>query len=165
MNPYPKLFIEKVTDIHIGLLKELNIKGIIVDLDNTLIDYEENLLSGAEKWCKDLKGLGISFCIVTNSGGKEKVTKVANALDIPYIMYAKKPFTGGYLKAKTLMGLPNRSIAVVGDQLLTDILGANNLNMYSILVEPIDPKEMILTKIRRPIERGLLKKHFNKRSK
>ena len=165
MDLYPKLYIEKVTDIHIGLLKELNIKGLILDVDNTLIDSERNQVENVDKWCKDLQNHGVRFCIASNSNNREKVEKVAKDLGVPYILFAKKPFSAGLLKAKTTLGLSNKNIAVVGDQIFTDILGANNLDMYSILTEPISEQENIITKIKRPLENYVIKKYLESKEK
>lgn len=89
---YPKLYLKSVTEITIEILNRNNIKALILDVDNTLIDYYKNMPDGIKKWCEDLKKSGIKFCIVSNSNKKEKVEKVAKILEIPYIYFAKKPF-------------------------------------------------------------------------
>lgn len=162
MHFYPNIYIEKITDITMVLVKKYHIKGFILDVDNTLIDYNKQMLEGVEKWCNDLKKETISFCIVSNSNKKEKVKKVAKKLDIPYVFFATKPFKRGFKKAKRILGLQDKQIAVVGDQLFTDVLGANRCNMISILTKPIDEKDLFITVIKRPIERYILKKYESK---
>ncbi len=157
---YPKMYLKNVKEITYELLHENGIKGLILDVDNTLIDYYKNMIDGLENWCEDLKGKGIKFCIASNSNKKEKVKDVSEKLEIPYIFFAKKPFKGGLNKARNIMKLQNSEVAVVGDQIFTDVLGANRCKMFSILVEPIEEKDLLITKIKRPIE-NLIKRKIN----
>ena len=158
---YPNLYINSVKDIEYEMLNKNNIKGLILDVDNTLLDYYKNMPEGIEEWCKNLKEKGIKFCIVSNSNNKDKVNNVSKRLGIPYIFFAKKPLKGGLNKAAKLMELKNNEVAVVGDQIFTDILGANRCKMFSILVDPINEKDMFVTIIKRPIE-NLIKKNYKK---
>ena len=125
---------------------------MILDVDNTLIDYYRNMPEGIETWCKSLKQKGISFCIASNSNKKEKVEMVAKNLEIPYIYFAKKPLKTGLRRAASMMELEPAKVAVVGDQIFTDVLGANRTGMFSILVDPIEEKDIWITLIKRPIE-------------
>lgn len=159
---YPKLYIKNVKEIKIEFLKENKIDGLILDVDNTLIDYYKNMPEGIEQWCKSLKNSGIKFCIASNSNKKEKVENVAKKLNIPYVFFAKKPLKTGLNKAKKIMGLENKNIAVVGDQIFTDVLGANRCKMFSILVDPIKEKDIFITIIKRPIE-NLIKNNYLKK--
>ena len=158
---YPDLYINNVKEIEYEFLKERNIKGLILDVDNTLIDYYKNMPEGVEEWCKDLQDKNIKFCIASNSNKKEKVKSVSEKLGIPYIFFAKKPLKMGLNKAKKIMKLESSEVAVVGDQIFTDVLGANRCKMFSILVDPIEEKDIFITVIKRPIE-NLIKKNYNK---
>lgn len=158
---YPNLCLNNVKEIKYDFLNKNNIKGLIIDVDNTLIDYYRNMPEGVEEWCKELKEKGIKFCIASNSNSKEKVKSVSEKLAIPYIFFAKKPLKMGLNKAKKIMELENAEVAVVGDQIFTDVLGANRCNMFSILVEPIQEKDFFITVIKRPIE-NWIKKKYNK---
>lgn len=158
---YPKLYIDNVKEITFELLQKNGIKGLILDVDNTLIDYYKNMPDGVKKWCEDLKNRGIKFCIASNSNKKEKVKEVSKKLDIPYIYFAKKPLKMGLIKAKNIMGLEAKQVAVVGDQIFTDVLGANRCKMFSILVNPIEEKDIFITIIKRPIE-NLIKNNYKK---
>ena len=131
-----------------------------MDVDNTLIDYYENLIDGVDKWCIDLKNQGIKFCIASNSNKENKIKKVSEKLNIPYVFFAKKPLKVGLIKAAKIMGLEEKEVAVVGDQIFTDILGANRCKMFSILVEPIKEKDMLITRIKRPIENFIKKSYL-----
>ena len=119
---YPKQYLNNVKEISIELLEKNKIKGLILDVDNTLIDFDKKMLEGVEKWVQDLKKCGIKFCILSNSNKIEKIKAVADKLEIPFIYFAKKPFKKGFEKAKELLQLKAKNIAVVGDQIMTDVL-------------------------------------------
>lgn len=163
MKLYPKQYLNKVTDITEDFLIENNIKGIILDVDNTLIYYNRELLKDVDLWCKDLLEKGIKLCIVSNSNKKEKVKMVAGKLNIQYISFGMKPLKRGLNKARKILKLPSKNIAVVGDQLFTDVLGANRSGMYSILVKPLEEKDIFITRIKRPMEEAIIKKYLKNR--
>ena len=147
------------------LLKKNNIKGLILDVDNTLIDYYRNLVEGAEKWCEELKNEGIKCIILSNSNKKRKVEEVAEKLNIDYIMFAKKPLKSGFKRALSKLELKPEEVAVVGDQLFTDVIGAKRMNMFSILVKQVGEKDIFITKLKRPIENAIIKKYLEKGKK
>lgn len=161
MNLYPKLYLTNIKEITIEMLNQNNLKALILDVDNTLIDYNKNLLDGCIQWATNLKNNGIKLCIVSNSNNKEKVKNVANKLQIPYIYFAKKPSKKGFKEAQEILKVKNEEIGVVGDQITTDIVGANRSKMFPILVKPISKKEFIITKIKRPIENIIIKMYEN----
>jgi len=130
---YPNLYLTNVKEITVELLNKYNIKGLILDVDNTLIDLNRNMLEGAELWSDGLKNNNIKMCIVSNSNKIDKIKGVSNVLELPYISFAKKPLKGGFKKAKKLLELEEESIAVVGDQILTDVLRRKQMqNVYNI---------------------------------
>ena len=87
MNIYPKAYLNKVQDITIQFLIENKIKALILDVDNTLIDYYKNLSDDVIDWAHSLQGQGIKMYILSNTNKKEKVEKVANSLEIPYKLF------------------------------------------------------------------------------
>ena len=91
----PKAQFDKVTDITAKFLKQNNINAVILDVDNTLIDLDRKPLKDIEKWADSLKDEKIKICIASNSIKKEKVTKVAEKLDVPFIYFSTKPFKRG----------------------------------------------------------------------
>ena len=159
---YPKKYINRITDIDLAFLNENNIKGLILDVDNTLIDIERNVLEGLEEWANKMIDSGIILYIVSNSNKKEKVKDIANKLKIPFIYFATKPLKRGLKKAAKDMNLNYNNIAVIGDQIFTDVLGANRLKMYSILVEPISDKDIFITRINRKFESVVKRKIVKK---
>lgn len=162
---YPKKYLKNIKEITTEFLNENNIKGLILDIDNTLIDFDKNLLDGVKNWCENHKKNGIKMCILSNTNKVEKVEKVAKSLDLPYIYFAKKPFKKGFIKAKNLLGLNEKNIGVVGDQIFTDVIGANISNMFAILTKPIDKRDILPTKIKRPLENIVIKAYLRKQNK
>lgn len=156
---YPKAMFNKVSDITTEFLKQNNIKALILDVDNTLIDISENLSEQTKKWVEAVKKENIKLYILSNSNKKEKVKKVAEKLGIPYEYFGKKPLKSGFLKVQKILKEEPQNIGVIGDQIFTDIIGGNRCKMFTILVEPIKEKEMLITKWKRPIEEKI-KKHY-----
>ena len=163
MKLYPNLYLNNLKEITIELLKKNNIKGLILDIDNTLIDFDKKLLEGCEEWCDNLKAQGIKMCILSNTNKQYKVKKVAEILNLEYLYFAHKPNKKGFKKAKELLNLEPQNIAVVGDQLFTDVLGANHAKMFSILVKPLNEKDIWITRLKRPIEQFFIKRYEKKR--
>ena len=148
--------------ITMDILQENNIKGLILDVDNTLIDIDRNMDPKVKDWVDELKKNGIKMCIVSNTNKVDKVKKVSETLDLPYFYFAKKPFKGGFKKAKELLQLEYENIAAVGDQIMTDVVGANRCKIFSILVEPISEKDIFITKVKRPIEKLIINRYLSK---
>ena len=162
---YPNYYCNKITDITIDLLEKNNIQGILIDVDNTLIDFDRNLLSGAQEWVLQMKAHGIQCMILSNSNKLDKVTSVAKILDLPYIYFATKPLKRGFKKAQTQLGLKSENMAVIGDQIFTDVIGANRSKMFSILVNPIAQKDIWATRWKRPLEEMIIKAYVKKQKK
>ncbi len=162
---YPDGHFEKVEEITIKYLQKNKIKALILDVDNTLIDYQKHLEKSVIQWAKDLKERDIKLYILSNTNQKEKVEKVANALEIPYQNLAKKPLKTGFLKVQKELQEKKENIAVVGDQIFTDIIGGNRCKMFTILVEPINPKDFWYTAWKRPIENKIKNRYLKKANK
>lgn len=160
MKLYPDLYLRNIKEITLEILKENNIKGLILDVDNTLIDFDKNLIEGAKNWCDNLKQNNIRICILSNTNKKEKVAKVAKILDLEYIYFAHKPNKKGFYKAQKLLGLNINEIATVGDQIFTDVFGGNRVGMFTILTKPIDERDILVTRIKRPFEKIVIKKYL-----
>lgn len=163
---YPNLYLKKVEDITIEILIKNKIKLLILDVDNTLIDYYKNLTEEVVNWAKEMKGQGIKLYILSNTNDKRKVKKVAEVLGIQYKNFAMKPLKKGFKYVQKQTNMKPENIAVVGDQIFTDVLGGNRCNMFTILVDPIDDKkEYWYTAWKRPIENKIKKNHKAKEEK
>lgn len=156
----PNMQVGKITDITIEMLKENNIKGMILDVDNTLIDLDRVPLEGIKEWIDNMKNEGIKFCIASNSLKKDKIEKVAKMLDIPYVHFSAKPTKLGLKKAKQILGIEeSKNIAEVGDQLFTDVLGTNRMKMFSILTEPLCEEKVKINNLKRKLEKRVLRRN------
>lgn len=156
----PNFYFEKVNDINPKFLKELKIKTILLDVDNTLTPPNSNVLfEGVKIWLENLKNEGFKIIIVSNNDEK-RVSSFAKIVNLPYIFHAHKPLPfkiKKYLKGKT------ENIVVVGDQILTDILLANLASFKSVLVEPqSEDPDRFSFKLKRSFEKYLMRKENKK---
>ena len=156
---YPDAHFNNVREITINFLQKNKINALILDVDNTLIDYDKNLPEETIEWAKELKNNNIKLYILSNTNKKEKVKTVANKLGIEYMYFAKKPLKTGFKKVQEKLKEPSPNIAVVGDQIFTDIVGGNRCKMFTILVEPIAEKDIWITMVKRPLENAIKKKY------
>lgn len=157
---FPNQYFDKVTDIKLEFLNKNNIQGLILDVDNTLIDIDKNMIDGLNEWIDIMKQNNIKLCILSNSNKAKKVKEVASKLDIPYFYFGMKPLKYGFKRAKKILKLENENIGVVGDQIFTDVIGANRCRMFSILVKPIAEKDIWVTVLKRPIENKIIKEYI-----
>lgn len=149
----PSLIVKSLYDINTGELRELGIRGFIFDLDNTIIPWDsETMQPEVITWMEELLKSGFKLCLVSNNWNK-RVRRIAEEIGIPFVSRAYKPAKTGFHQAAGLMNLPPKEVAVIGDQLFTDILGGNRNGMYTIMVAPLSSQEFIGTKITRKIEK------------
>ena len=156
---YPDAHLNNVREITTNFLQDNKINALILDVDNTLIDYDKNLPEETIEWAKELKNSNIKLYILSNTNKKEKVKTVAEKLGIEYMYFAKKPLKSGFKKAQEKLKEPSQNIAVVGDQIFTDIVGGNRCKMFTILVEPIAEKDIWITMVKRPLENAIKRKY------
>lgn len=152
----PDLYINSIFDIKPEFLKAKGIKGVIVDLDNTLVPWNEVSINKAlGEWFQKFKDVGIRLCIVSNNK-KDRVTTFGEKIGIPAIHKARKPRKKSFLKGMRILKTKPCNTAVIGDQVFTDILGGNRLGLFTILVIPISKKEFLWTRLMRSIEKAVL---------
>lgn len=129
--------------IKIEQLKNCGIKGIILDLDNTIISEDDRYLSPeAENWIEQAKLAGLSFFILSNGKRRHRVLYWSQRLDIPAINPAKKPFPRSFRKAMNSMQLPPEKVVIIGDSLHTDVIGAKlcRCNYIQVATLPHPPR-------------------------
>ncbi|KYD28249.1 hypothetical protein B4113_3832 [Geobacillus sp. B4113_201601] len=152
----PSQFVKRVIDIAPDELKEKGVKGIITDLDNTLVEWDRpSATPELAAWFDAMKQAGIKVVIVSNNN-KRRVQSFAEPLGIPFIFEARKPLTRAFLRALHMMGLNKEEVVVIGDQLLTDVLGGNRLGLNTILVVPVSETDGWWTRFNRKMERRIL---------
>jgi HAD superfamily phosphatase (TIGR01668 family) len=153
---YPDIYLNSVYDITTEFLNEKGLKGIIFDIDNTLVPMHQPRADDKTiHWLNYLISEGIKVIIVSNAR-LNRVKEFCRGLDVPYIYKASKPFSGAFIKASSQMRLRGNEIAMVGDQIFTDIIGGNRLDMFTILVKPINPKELITIRLKRVLEKVVI---------
>lgn len=154
----PRLNADTIFDIPLDRLWKEGIRGIITDLDNTLVGAKEPIATPElVRWLEKVKAQGFQVVIVSNNN-KLRVSAFADPIVVPFIPSARKPMNRAFHQAMKLMKLKPEETAVVGDQMLTDVLGGNRLGLYTILVKPIAvADEGFFTRINRRIERMALK--------
>lgn len=156
---YPSLVLERITDITVDILKANGIKGLILDIDNTLVpnhvaEADDSLL----EWIETLKQAGIKIAIASNAS-KKRVFIFNRKLKLYAVHRAFKPSVRAFNKARRLMELDNKNVAVVGDQIFTDIYGGNSAGMFTILVKPIDKREGWFVRLKRRFEKRILQRY------
>ena len=161
----PEYYFKTFDEASAEFLVSIGVKGIVLDVDNTLEPYE-NPLPGehVKKWLSELKEQGISAAIVSNNGGK-RINLFNSELGLPAYYKAKKPFKKNVLNAMKDMGTDKSNTVLMGDQVFTDVWAAHNTGIRAILVPPIKDKTDIFTKFKRLLEKPILKKYRKKNSK
>ena len=149
----PRLVVESLQTINYKELAKSGIQGIVFDLDNTIIAWDSSEMRPEEtEWIKTLIRKGFKLCLVSNNWN-QRVKDIADLFNIPYVARAYKPAKSGFRQAASIMELNPEEVAVVGDQLYTDILGGNRIGMFTIWVAPLSSREFIGTKITRQLEK------------
>ncbi len=153
----PKVYVNSVYNIDLMKLKKIkNIKGIIVDLDNTLVAWGKKEVSPRIiDWIKEAKKIGFKICIVSNTNSK-RAAEFAKIFDIPYHSKYFKPFSVAFNNGLKILETKKTETVVIGDQIFTDIWGGNRLKLLTILVIPIVKKDSIGTFLHRNLEKILI---------
>lgn len=159
MKLIPDYRFDKFDDITVDFLKKIGIKGVILDIDNTLEPYE-NSVPGEHvlKWFSELEDAKISFSIVSNNNAK-RVRTFLSGINVPAYPKARKPFKGKLISAMRDMGTDSSNTVFVGDQIFTDVLAAHNAKIKAILLPPINDKRDMLTRLKRLLEKPYLRKY------
>lgn len=155
-NPFtlitPREWVASVTDIDPEHLKRLGIKGLILDLDETLVTAISHTPQAQVcAWITRMRSEFLLYIVSNNTSG-DRVQRVAQNLDLPWLHQAFKPRRKGFRQALEAMKLAPGEVAIVGDQLFTDVLGGNRLGAYPILVTPIAPETRPLRQAMRLVE-------------
>jgi uncharacterized protein len=152
----PNEHVQRVLDITPAKLRDMGIKGVITDLDNTLVAWDvKDATPEVIEWFKEMKENDIKVTIISNND-EERVSVFSEPLEAPYVYSARKPLVRAFNRTAKQMGLPKEEIVVIGDQLLTDVLGGNFAGYHTILVVPIVETDGKITRFNRMIERRIL---------
>lgn len=152
----PDRFVPRLHDVPHEELEAAGIRGLIVDLDNTLLGFQQTELAQEHlAWVARAHDRGFRIVMLSNNFS-DRVRGLAAQLNVACIPNALKPLPFGFLMAKKHLNMRRREIAVVGDQLFTDVLGGKLCGLYTILTEPIELKDFAITKFFRFFERLML---------
>lgn len=159
----PDAYFVSIFEIPYERFKEQGIKTLFFDLDNTIIDYQETNLS--QKQIELIKNLKKEFSVLILSNTNfKRVSKAVGILEVPFIWHAKKPLKFGFKKALKITKSKKEETVIIGDQLMTDVLGASRCGIKSILVASVKRKsDRMITRFNRHIEKVILNKIKKKR--
>ncbi len=155
----PDYISNSIFEIDYKKLKDLGIKGLCLDIDNTIIGmYQSEMKEKIFSWVSNLKDMGFSLCILSNAS-KKRTTSIGEQLGIDFVYLAFKPLSRGFKKALKKMNLPSNKCAMIGDQLFTDVKGGRKMGLLTILTKPINKEEDLFVKFKRLFERPILQKY------
>ena len=158
---YPTVRKHRITDITADDLRALGVRGLLLDVDNTLTRYKSQELDPAvAAWLQRMQQQGIALTVVSN-GLPRRGRPFAQKIGLRCIAFACKPSPVGYLRGARRLGLPRRQCAIVGDQMFTDVVGANLCGMRSIMLDPIELEQGKPTiQLKRKCERWMLARRY-----
>ena len=155
---YPDIYQKSIYTINYNKLLDNGIKCLLFDLDNTIIPYiEKKPTKELKEHFDKLKDMGFKLIIFSNSR-KERLEPFKRYLNVDCSAKSRKPFKGKFLKVLKKYNYSLSEVAIIGDQLVTDIYGGNKVGITTILVNPISNIDMPFTKIHRFIEKKKIKK-------
>lgn len=158
----PNSYVKSVFEINIDELANNGVKGIITDLDNTLVGWDVKTPTiEIKEWFKKAKEAGITITIVSNNN-EQRVSSFSKDLEVDFLFKARKPMGKAFKKAINHMQIKPEETVVVGDQMLTDVFGGNRNGLFTIMVVPVKRTDGFITKFNRMIERRLLNHFKNK---
>ncbi|MGD1904143.1 MAG: YqeG family HAD IIIA-type phosphatase [Geitlerinemataceae cyanobacterium] len=120
------------------MVRDRGLRGLILDVDETLVPFRDSKVSDElTGWLQEMRQHVESLWLVSNNVSKTRIGAIADSIDLPYIHFARKPSRRKLIEAANAMNIPNAKVGMVGDRLLTDVVGGNRLGMYTILVKPM----------------------------
>lgn len=148
-----------ISDIDVSRLLSYNIKGVILDIDNTLVPWGSwDIPKDSVRFIQKLKIVGIKCCLLSNTDNRARAISIGRELDLPVITNAFKPLPFNFLRAVRILGLRRDDVVSIGDQLFMDVFGSNMIGIRCILVKPLTERDFLSTRILRILERKLIPK-------
>ena len=152
---YPDEYLESTYQIDFEEMYNKGYRGVLFDIDNTLVPHGAPADERAIALFRRLKEIGFQTCLISNNK-EPRVKSFCEQVGSPYIYKAGKPLPKGYLEGIRKMGIKKQNTIFVGDQIFTDVFGAKRAEVYTILVKPIHPKEEIQIVLKRYLEKIVL---------
>lgn len=163
-NLYPDEDVDSAYQIDYQKYYDQGYRGILFDVDNTLVEHNQPVTLVAIELFQTLNEMGFKTCIISNNRD-ERVKPLAEALESDYVYKAGKPSARGYVQGMEQMGTTPETTLFIGDQIFTDIWGANRANVHSILVKQIARHEEIQIILKRLLEKIVLISYRKQRAK
>ena len=152
----PNRFAVHLGEVSLDELERAGIQGLILDLDNTCVGWSGGDVAVEHlAWVQEAHDRGMRLVMLSNNFSS-RVTEIARQMRIPFVANGLKPLPVGFIRALRVLDLPRRHVAVVGDQLFTDVLGGKLCGLYTILTEPLEPRDHPVTNVFRFFERLML---------
>ncbi len=159
---YPDEYVKDVASINFKKLYSEGYQGVLFDVDNTLVPFDlHDAPDSLIEFVHGLEEIGLKVGLVSNNT-RGRVEALNQKLGLEMMPNAMKPFTFKLRKILSILGIQHDKAIFVGDQLFTDVWVGNRLGLYTVLVEPIQRKEQLITKIKRGTERLVLKGYNRK---
>lgn len=156
----PTAALKSVLELTPEILGKMGVEALILDLDNTLTTHNNpHPAKGVPEWLDEMRNAGIKLLIVSNNHAP-RVEPFAKALKLDFVPEGAKPLPKGYNIAVKKFGLPKEMVCAVGDQIFTDILGANLAGIKSVFVYPIEFESGFFFKIKRFFEKPFRPKNY-----
>lgn len=154
----PSRVVQSVHEVDANYLKTHGINAIVTDLDNTLVPWRHyEITPGVIEWLAMLEVEGIKICIASNTIHTDRLKRLADTMNIPFVERVQKPRRGGFVRAMRVMGSSAETTAVFGDQLFTDILAGNRLGLMTVLLRPpLSKEEFFSTQLVRYVEMAVI---------
>lgn len=153
----PHLYLASVLELDAALLRSRGVEGLLLDLDGTLKEYRAQFIPvEVAAWVERLQSADLRLCLLSN-GKTPRIERFARALGVPFVAQAFKPLTLGCRRALKKLELPRSQVAIVGDQVFADVLAGRLAGLFTILVPPLHPDEPWFTRLKRPLERQVLR--------
>lgn len=160
---FPDETVSSTYEIDFESLYQDGYRGILFDIDNTLVEHGQGASERAVGLFERLRKIGFECCLISNNK-KQRVSSFNQRIGAYMIFDAHKPCKKSYLRAMELMGTEKKTTLFVGDQLFTDIWGAKRIGIHNILVKPINEHEEIQIVIKRYFEKIILKEYRQKKA-
>ncbi len=159
----PDIYLDDIYQITPEMLTERGIKAVLLDIDNTLVTYDDPMpTESVLKWLEDLKDAGISAAFISNNN-QERVELFNSELKLFATWDSRKPSGKCYRAAMEFLGTDKTNSAVIGDQVFTDVWSAKRLGLFAILVKPIKDKTSLFFRSKRALEKPILRRYKKKR--
>ncbi|ACL69344.1 YqeG family HAD IIIA-type phosphatase [Halothermothrix orenii] len=149
----PDFYYKSIFDVELEKLKIEGIEGIICDIDNTIVPWSKReIVKEVVNWFDEIESYGFKICLVSNGTGS-RVTYFSEKLGVPAVGRAVKPAKRAFYRAMDKLGMDPEQIAVIGDQLFTDVFGGNRMGFTTVLVNPMSDRELFTTRLLRKLEK------------